>query len=319
LSFLNPLFLFGLLAAAIPVVIHLFTRRRPKEIRFPSLEFLSEVNQSEIRRLRIKQWLLLLLRTLAIAAIALAMSRPALRGSVGFAGGAATSVAVLVDRSGSMGASAGGGARGATLLDEARRVVEDLLGSLGPQDEILLVPYDRTPQPVTPRPSSDLSRVRAAIQGIAAGSATTDHESALALAARSLGESRALNRELFWISDFQRTGLGAAGKTERGSPPDRLVPPNGPWNEARVFVIPMNPASRANATTSDALLAPGDVETSGSTAAAALSVTVSSFDAPAGDLAVEVREVGTSEPLGRGFVSIPARGEVEAALGVGRQ
>ncbi len=52
MSFLNPLFLFGLLAAAIPVVIHLFTRRRPKEIRFPSLEFLSEVNQSEIRRLR---------------------------------------------------------------------------------------------------------------------------------------------------------------------------------------------------------------------------------------------------------------------------
>jgi ABC-type spermidine/putrescine transport system permease subunit I len=36
-------------------------------VRFPSLEFLTEVNQSEIRRLRIKQWLLLLLRTLAIA------------------------------------------------------------------------------------------------------------------------------------------------------------------------------------------------------------------------------------------------------------
>ena len=51
MNFLNPLFLFGLAAASIPIIIHLFTRRRPKEIRFPSLEFLSEVNQSEIRRL----------------------------------------------------------------------------------------------------------------------------------------------------------------------------------------------------------------------------------------------------------------------------
>ncbi len=72
MNFLNPLFLFGLSAAALPVLIHLFTRRKPREVRFPSLDFLAEVNQSEIRRLRIKQWLLLALRTLAVAALALA-------------------------------------------------------------------------------------------------------------------------------------------------------------------------------------------------------------------------------------------------------
>ena len=83
MNFLNPLFLFGLAAAAIPVLIHLFTRRKPREVRFPSLEFLAEVNQSEIRRLRLKQWLLLLLRTLAVAFLALAMARPSLRGSAG--------------------------------------------------------------------------------------------------------------------------------------------------------------------------------------------------------------------------------------------
>ena len=54
MSFLNPFFLFGLAAAAIPILIHLFTRRRPRERPFSSLEFLSEVNQSEIRRLRLK-------------------------------------------------------------------------------------------------------------------------------------------------------------------------------------------------------------------------------------------------------------------------
>ena len=126
MSFLNPLFLFGLLAAAIPVVIHLFTRRRPRERPFPSLEFLAEVNQSEIRRLRLKQWLLLLLRTLAVAAIALAMARPALRGAGARSGtGAATTVVALVDVSGSMGAAGGtaAGSAAATLATQARRVV----------------------------------------------------------------------------------------------------------------------------------------------------------------------------------------------------
>ena len=75
MSFLNPLFLIGLAAAAIPILIHLFTRKRPREMAFPSLEFLAEVNRSEIRRLRLRQWLLLLLRTLAIAALALAMAK----------------------------------------------------------------------------------------------------------------------------------------------------------------------------------------------------------------------------------------------------
>jgi len=172
-SFLNPLFLFGLAAAAIPVVIHLFTRRQPREQLFPSLEFLTEVNQSEIRRLKLRQWLLLLMRTLAVAAIALAMARPALRGSAAAAGrspgaAAAASVVVLVDQSGSMGAAAAapGEAAGGTLMEAARRAVEDLLATLGPSDELLLVPYDQGVHPVTPAPSSDLGRLRAANQAL---------------------------------------------------------------------------------------------------------------------------------------------------------
>src|SRR5215831_21070451 len=138
MNFLNPLFLFGLAAAAIPVLIHLFTRRKPREVRFPSLDFLTEVNQSEIRRLRLKQWLLLLLRTLAVAALALAMSRPALRGSTAPGGRASTTVIVLLDQSGSMSATS----RGGTRFADARRAAEDLLATLGPQDELELVPYD---------------------------------------------------------------------------------------------------------------------------------------------------------------------------------
>jgi hypothetical protein len=301
-NFLNPLFLFGLAAAAIPILIHLFTRRRPREVKFPSLEFLTEVNQSEIRRLKLKQWLLLLLRTLAVAAIALAMARPAVRGAAGLRSGAATSVVALVDQSGSMNAAAPGGG---SLGDGARRVVEDLLSTLGPQDELLLVPYDRAPKPVTPRPSSDLGRLRAATQALAPGAVATDHLQALTFAAARLAEAHALNRELFWISDFQSVGFARDGT------PARFEAPAGPWGQARVYLVPFAPRSRANAALTDASLAPSE-------SGPALSVTAASFGAPAGDLAVEVRDAQSKDALGRGFVDLPAQGEGNALLPLGR-
>lgn len=303
MNFLNPLFLFGLGAAAIPILIHLFTRRRPREVRFPSLEFLAEVNQSEIRRLKIKQWLLLALRTLAVAAIALAMSRPALRGASG--GRGTSSVVALVDVSGSMGAL---GADGRPLVQTARRAIEDLLATLGPGDELWLVPYDRAVQPITEKPTTDLARLRSAAQSLTARATGTDHAAALAAATRALGEARALNRELFWISDFQSSGFPASG----------LVVPPGPWAQARVIAIPLAPRTRANAALTDAALAPaGD----GAGAGAALTVTASAHGVSAGDFPVEVRELGAAgrdAALGRGYVSLAERGDAQALLPLAR-
>jgi hypothetical protein len=306
LSFLNPLFLFGLAAAAIPILIHLFTRRRPREVRFPSLEFLAEVNQSEIRRLKLKQWLLLLLRTLAIVAIALAMARPALRGTAGLKSGAATTIVALVDRSGSMGAEAGaaeGDAPSGTLGARARGVVEDLLLTMGPADELLLVPYDEAPAPFTPAPIGDIARLRAAAQALDAGARATAHVPALEAAARALAASRALNRELFWISDFQRGGFAAA---EAGA--DAAVrAPDGPWNEARVYVVPLAPRSRSNVALTEGTLAPGE-------GSVALSVTAMAYDATPGDLAVDARAAASGEGIGRGFLNLPASGEAATLL-----
>ncbi|MFI5370501.1 MAG: BatA domain-containing protein [Candidatus Eisenbacteria bacterium] len=293
MNFLNPLYLFGLAAAAIPILIHLFTRKRPREVRFPSLEFLTEVNQSEIRRLRLKQWLLLLLRTLAVAALALAMSRPALRGSTAPGGRAATTVVVLLDQSGSMSATT----RDGTRFSEARRAAEDLLTTLGPQDELLLVPYDDAPHPVSPRPLADVPRLRAALQTLAPGARTTDHRAALAYAARALEESHALNRELFWLSDFQGAGFVTA---EGATPPLELS--GAPWIAARAYLMPFAPSATPNAALTDVALAPSEE-------GGALSVTARALGIPAGDLAVEVRDADGGTSLGRGFLPMPERGD----------
>ena len=305
MNFLNPLFLFGLAAAALPILIHLFTRRRPRDVRFSSLEFLSEVNQSEIRRLRLKQWLLLALRTLAIAALAMAFARPAQKGDADKGGGrAASSVVALVDVSGSMGAPS---ADGRPLAVEARRVVEDLLSTLGPADELWLVPYDQVARPTSERPLADVPRLRAAAQAIVAGAHVTNHAAGLEVAARALEGSHALNRELFWISDFQQAGFAQGA----------FAPPKGPWREARTTLIPLTPRARANAALTDAALAPSG---SADSSAAALAVTAEGFGITPGDVPVEARALGgTGDPsLGRGFLSLPGRGEGRTLLPLAR-
>ena len=76
MGFLNPLLLVGLAAAAIPIVVHLFNFRRPQRVDFSTLRFVREIEATAMRRVRIRQWLLLALRTLAVLFLVLAFARP---------------------------------------------------------------------------------------------------------------------------------------------------------------------------------------------------------------------------------------------------
>ena len=73
MSFLNTALLAGLLLAAIPILIHLLGRRRIKRQPFPTLEFLRRLQNRKMKRLRVRQWLLLALRTLAVLLLAAIM------------------------------------------------------------------------------------------------------------------------------------------------------------------------------------------------------------------------------------------------------
>ena len=102
MSFLNPFLLLGLLGLAIPAVIHLVGKRRAAVVQFPAFELLRAVTQRLARWEKLRQWLLLLLRTLAIAALVFALARPVesndFMGEVG-----SENIAFVVDVSASMG------------------------------------------------------------------------------------------------------------------------------------------------------------------------------------------------------------------------
>jgi hypothetical protein len=107
MTFLNPLALFGLLAAALPILLHLLNLRKLRTVEFSTLAFLKELQKTRIRRLKLRQILLLILRTLLILLIVIAFSRPTLRGTlIGNLGThARTSAVFIIDDSYSMTAS----------------------------------------------------------------------------------------------------------------------------------------------------------------------------------------------------------------------
>src|SRR6187200_1227911 len=76
MSFLNPFLLFGSLALAVPVLIHLVRREKSEVIQFSSLMFLLKVPKRSVRQQKLKNLLLMLLRLLILALLVVAFMRP---------------------------------------------------------------------------------------------------------------------------------------------------------------------------------------------------------------------------------------------------
>src|SRR5512142_3051297 len=104
MAFLAPALLVALSALAIPVIIHLVQRERRRVIPFPSLMFLKRIPYQSVRRRRIRDLPLLLLRLAALLLVVLAFARPYFaRGALASAAASGgREVVVLLDRSASM-------------------------------------------------------------------------------------------------------------------------------------------------------------------------------------------------------------------------
>ena len=76
LGFANAPLLYGLLAASVPILIHLLNRRKFREIHWAAMRFLLAAIRKNQRRIRIEQWLLLAIRTLIILLVVSAMAKP---------------------------------------------------------------------------------------------------------------------------------------------------------------------------------------------------------------------------------------------------
>jgi len=231
LTFLNSTFLFAALAALLPLIIHMLSRRRVKTVDFSSLLFLKELERRKVRRIRIRQILLLVIRSLIILCAVLALARPTLSGlGSGFTSRARTSVAIVLDTSASMARRS----EDEPLFDRARERAEEIAQLLGDGDEAFLVSAGRPAGELLPTGTFSVDVLRDALGAAAPDGSGTDYATAVDRALAFLGESRNLNRELYVVGDMQRSGWADA---HDGRPAAVVAEPGS--ESPRIFLLPV--------------------------------------------------------------------------------
>lgn len=136
MSFLNPFFLIALVSIGVPLLIYLLNIKKPKRVRFSTLAFFDALKTTSLKRIKIKRWLLLAIRCLAVIMLVLAASRPFLPPLMGFEGGdnQPKSIGILVDNSPSMQQIDANG----PYIEQAITTASSIIGLAGNSDRIFL-------------------------------------------------------------------------------------------------------------------------------------------------------------------------------------
>lgn len=200
LSFLNAGVLFAAAAALIPLIIHLFSKRRVKVVEFSSLRHLKAMQRRQVRRLKIRQLLLLIIRTLIILAVVLAFARPTTE-NPGVGSHAAVSAVIILDNSASMNRYVADG----NLFELACSRTEELIENFSQSDELILITTGQVSQSLPRFVSPAVAKETLARTQSSSFSANLTE--ALKFATEQLAQASNLNKELYLVTDRQIVSL----------------------------------------------------------------------------------------------------------------
>ncbi len=209
--FLTPIFLLGLLAALIPIAIHLIRREKPPKVMFSTIRFLKKTSKKLVLFQQLQQIALLLLRAAVIVLLVIAFARPLFNQSVArLVDADPQSAVILLDVSMSM--------RYGDTFERAREEALDIIGRMGVGDEVALVTFSDSAQLVREL-DTDIASVRALINEVdAPGYGSTRFYPNLRLADQLLETAQFDNRAVYLISDFQDTGMQDADESWKLAP-----------------------------------------------------------------------------------------------------
>ncbi|MEJ7592916.1 MAG: BatA domain-containing protein [Planctomycetaceae bacterium] len=193
LNFIHAGFLAAGLAVALPIVIHLLFRQRTRTVTIGSVRFLHQVVREHRRRRRVRQWLLLSLRMLAVLLLVLLFSRPYWDQS--HLRGLEQEIVLLLDRSASMQAR---DSRGESSFDRALVEAKDELSQLDENVLVHVAAFDATG--VLESPVEQLAQSTPT-------EAATDFGLAFSWARDILAASNRATRRIVLVTDLQQTGL----------------------------------------------------------------------------------------------------------------
>jgi hypothetical protein len=230
--FLNPAVLLGLLAASLPIVIHLINFQKRREVEFSSLKLIKQLETSAIKNFRLREWLLLLIRSLIIFFIVFSFSKPIFPGYLagsGFSTQTRTSALVLLDDSPSMNYR---DAFGNDTWKQAKRAALRVLDYFSESDEILLA-FTSDPSATESMSVADARKKIAQAEPHAFGELT---ETVIRNGLQTLANARHLNRELYVISDFHPSGFFSGDTTHIALLSEKLS----------LYMIGVSPTPREN-------------------------------------------------------------------------
>jgi hypothetical protein len=192
--------LIGAAAVSIPIALHFFYRARYKPLAWAPMKFLKEAIEQTSRRLRFQEWILLLLRCLAIALLALAIARPGCTDTTLTGRGDAIDAVFVIDTSYSMGAGDGN----VTRLDRAKEAALDVLKSLPPNSSIQIITCSDRATHVGPAQRFNLDQARNLIPTIELSGLSSDLLPGLSESLAAANTGRAAAREIYVFSDMQK-------------------------------------------------------------------------------------------------------------------
>ena len=204
-SFLSPLFLIGALAAAVPILLHLFHRRTDVVIDFPSVKLLRRAPVQQHRRRQLRELILLALRVAALVLLAVSFARPYVAGATAPLSAPVTVIALDT----SMSLSAPG------QFARAQQAAVQAVESAPASHAVAVIAFADAATVAAP-PTTDRDAARAAISGATAGAGGTRYRTALAAASEVIG---ARDGRVVIVTDLQQAGWEA---NDDGGIPDGI-------------------------------------------------------------------------------------------------
>ncbi|MBI4651383.1 VWA domain-containing protein [Candidatus Desantisbacteria bacterium] len=206
ISFISPVFLAGILASILPLIIHFFIRKNVETIPFSFIHFLEMASQKKLRRVKLSRILLLLVRMLILILVALALAKPFMHayGGMSLSKGENSSTVILLDNSYSMSMID----TNVTRLDQAKDEVRAILNLMSERDEICIIPFSSKNSPVLKSPgfTHDKMRLIQELNNIKISPYTTDIGEALKTADRLFRKSVNRSKTIIIITDLQKSG-----------------------------------------------------------------------------------------------------------------
>lgn len=227
----TPLFLLGLLSAAIPLLVHLSRSRRTRKMPFSTTRFFTNQFLRSYRMSRLKELTLLACRMALCMVLALALAAPVWRArGQGLWGEQSRAVVLVLDDSASMAFELDG----RTLFSRAQQAAREILESLRPGDTAALVLAGRRangPEVPFAQPTPQLADVVQALDAVQPALLSADLPQAIARARELLRGQAAQSREVFVLTDLQAAGWSG-----------ELDPPAAADADVPLFFVRVRPA-----------------------------------------------------------------------------